>query len=626
MPGPRAQLPAAEPALPNKLDRRFFVAIVVGCVILPVLMVCILGALATQQSRAVALHARVARSFETQMELARVFSLVQDAETGQRGFILTGQLSFLQPYSDATARLGQELSSLDRMLDGDLAQTRDAALLNDLMRLKLGELENVVGLRQQGRTGEAVAIIEDRYGQVVMDRIRVVVARMHEVERLETAVAIRQAEAAGDLTNLLIGALLGAIGLFVAAAAGLAAATLARRHALILRLSEQKDEADRANAVKAQFLANMSHEIRTPLTSILGFSQLVRAQPDLTDVTRRHVDRVLAATGTLLSVVSDVLDFSKLEAGETKIERSSIGVPRLVGEVVGLFEEQAAAKGVTIETICAPDVPANLMADPNRLQQILLNLVGNALKFTETGAIRVVLAWQAPGRLRLDVIDPGPGISPAGQAVLFQRFSQVDGSTTSIHGGAGLGLAICKGLVEAMGGRIGVESSVGSGSRFWFEIPADVAPPVDIAASAREPAQMAADARVLVVDDNEANRELVRAVLGGLDLELTIVASGEEALDATLSAPFDLILMDIRMPGIGGLEAMKRIRRSGSSNADVPILAFTADADVQSAARLIREGFDGHVAKPIDISGLISAVAHWTSDETRASQPRASKA
>lgn len=380
-------------------------------------------------------------------------------------------------------------------------------------------------------------------------------------------------------------------------------------------LAAVRMEAEAAAAAKAQFLANMSHEIRTPLTAVLGFTSLLREHPTIDSVAAGYVARITAAGNGLLALVNDVLDFSKLEAGEIAIERRATSVRELVEGVAQIFEAQARDKGLKVATSITADMPATVRADANRLRQILLNLAGNAVKFTQAGQVSLEASWREPGFVRFVVRDSGPGISPEGQARLFQRFSQVDGSTTRTHGGTGLGLAICKGLVEAMGGEIGLDSVEGQGSAFYFDVPAQ-----PLAAVTDESLAMGGDlplagSRVLIVDDNDVNRELVMALLSAYDLELIAADSGAGAVAACASHIFDMVLMDIRMPGMDGGEAMRLIREAPGPNVETPMVAFTADADRDSVDALLAAGFDGHLAKPIDATALIDCVARWTGDD-----------
>ena len=377
------------------------------------------------------------------------------------------------------------------------------------------------------------------------------------------------------------------------------------RKALEAELIAARAAAEAAAAAKAEFLANMSHEIRTPLTAVIGFSGLLATTPDLPPKAQDHVRRIQSGGRALLATVNDILDFSKLEAGQVEIRPEVCDPAIVVREALELFEANADAKGLTLTL--EGEAPNSLSLDPGRLRQILLNLIGNGVKFTDQGGVTVRLTW-ADDRLWVGVTDSGAGISPENQALLFRKFSQVDASATRRHGGTGLGLAICRGLAEAMGGEIGVDSAPGHGSTFWVVLPA---PPATAAGPVRAvpaaPINGLGDlsgARVLVADDNPANRNLARALLEALGADCLLVADGEEAVKAAQRQVFDLILMDIRMPGLGGIEAARAIRTGRGPNDGVPILAFTAERE--------RGGLDpvfaGVIDKPIEPEALQAAV------------------
>ena len=385
-----------------------------------------------------------------------------------------------------------------------------------------------------------------------------------------------------------------------------------QRKVLEAQLRHAQAEAEAAAAVKAEFLANMSHELRTPLTSIIGFTGLARAQADLSDLTRTYVDRVGDASRALLCTVNDILDFSKLEAGQVTIHLQPVSFANLARATLDLFTPQAGAKdlNLTLDGDRADD-DVNIAIDPDRIRQILLNLVSNAVKFTTAGGVTLRTRYDGEAAtLRVDVIDTGDGIPQDKQDRLFKRFSQVDGSLTRVQGGTGLGLAICKGLVEAMGGEIGVESRIGEGSRFWFTVPAaPVSLAQDDATSASSDNLSCVGARVLVVDDHPTNRELARLFLAGVGAEVVEAADGEEAAKLASESPFDVILMDLRMPKLDGMGALKRIRSTPGPSASTPILAFTADATPEIVGGLEALGFQDVVKKPVEPGALIAAVA-----------------
>jgi PAS domain S-box-containing protein len=380
-------------------------------------------------------------------------------------------------------------------------------------------------------------------------------------------------------------------------------------------LLEARAVAEAATAVKTEFLANMSHELRTPLTSILGFAELLRGHVSPGGEGSRYLDRVAGASSALMSIVNDILDFSKLEAGQVEVELRPVDPAALFEGVVQLLAPQANEKDVTLSFCADASVPEVGLMDDTRVRQVLLNLMSNAVKFTACGEVRVTLTSRDGATIRCEVSDTGPGIPRDRLDRLFQRFSQVDASTTRAFGGTGLGLAICKGLVEAMGGRIGVESCVGRGSTFWFELgceKADLAPTSAAAGFAQDMSGFGlAGLRVLVADDNPVNRELVRLYLTAADIEVTDVASGEDAVEAAMAAPFDLIMMDIRMPGAGGPVSAKRIREERGPNDITPIIAFTADADTGSMPAEWGHAFNDRVGKPIVAAELFSVLARW---------------
>ncbi|WP_421931832.1 PAS domain S-box protein [Phenylobacterium sp.] len=376
-------------------------------------------------------------------------------------------------------------------------------------------------------------------------------------------------------------------------------------------LAEATMAAQAAAAAKGEFLANMSHEIRTPLTAILGFSSLLSAREGLDEIARGHVGRVASAGQALLSIVNDVLDFSKLEAGQYEIKPRPASPVDVAHDALLMFSPQAEAKGLSLEFRSDGEIPDVLELDAERLRQILFNLVGNAIKFTEQGLVQLHLRYDAPlQRLHVAVEDSGGGLTPEQHASLFQRFSQVDASSTRRHGGTGLGLAICKGLVEAMGGEIGVRGAPGQGSTFHFFIDAPQTDAEVAAAPAAGPSLTLDGVRVLVVDDNPMNRTLARAFLEAVGAQVTEAVDGTQALELATALPYDVILLDIRMPGMDGPQTLRRLRGEPGPNVSIPVLAFSADTDLQRYAD--EDGFDDVVRKPVNAASLIQAISHWT--------------
>ena len=372
-------------------------------------------------------------------------------------------------------------------------------------------------------------------------------------------------------------------------------------------LAKARIDAEAAALVKSQFLANMSHEIRTPLTAVLGYSDILSRAPGLDEKAQRTVQRIAGAGSALLAIVNDILDFSKLEAGRVDVRPAPTDLADVVSETLALFENPAAAKSLKLSVELARSLPAIVMMDADRLRQILVNLIGNAVKFTDQGQVTVRVSAKGDGQmLRFDVEDTGQGLDPEQCASLFQRFNQVDGSTTRRHGGTGLGLAICKGIVEAMGGEIGVTSRLSVGSVFHFTTPL-VAAERAVEPSIAVEVSTLVGTRVLVIDDNDTNRDLARRILEALSMTVSEADGGASALVRLAEDTVDIVLLDLRMPDLDGLEVLRRLRVQPGPNRDTPVLAFTADATLGHGSSL--EDFDGVVLKPIDAMALAESLA-----------------
>ena len=376
------------------------------------------------------------------------------------------------------------------------------------------------------------------------------------------------------------------------------------RKTLELDLRAARAEAEQAAAVKGEFLANMSHELRTPLTAVIGFANLAADEPDLSPRAQRYLDRIAAGGQTLLTTINDILDFSRLESGRIALNARPTNVADLVAEVLELTSAAAMAKGLTLTADGLAAIPPQVMIDPERVRQVLVNLVGNAVKFTDEGKVSLAVLHHRD-RLRIAVVDTGRGVAAEDQALIFARFSQIDAALNRQHGGTGLGLAISKGLVELMGGQIGVESEEGNGARFWFEIPAHVAQADDDAPGEDDIPLPPPGSRVLVVDDNAGNRELVRSVLEAVGVEVAEAQDGEEGVAAAAAAPYDAILMDLRMPRLDGVSAAQRIRAEQGPSAGAPIIAFSADVRMGPLDPV----FDGATPKPLTVMSLLSTLA-----------------
>lgn len=372
----------------------------------------------------------------------------------------------------------------------------------------------------------------------------------------------------------------------------------------------------RASRAKTDFLATMSHEVRTPLNSILGFAQLLGRRDDLAADARHQVGMIQRSGESLLVLVDDLLDFSKVEAGKLDLDPRPSSLRRVAEEAVAIVAPAAEAKGLTVALdALGPDDGLHLF-DDQRLRQVLLNFLNNAVKFTPAGRIDVRLILQPAGEgldaVRLAVTDTGVGIASEALPRLFQRFTQADSSISRSYGGTGLGLSISKSLAELMGGRVGADSDEGRGSTFWIEVTLPRAVAADIAEDAAM-AQEDVAAHILLVDDNAANRELGVSVLQMLGCTVETACDGREAIAAAAARRYDLILMDVHMPEVDGLAATRAIRQLPGRAGRVPIIAMTADVLPEQVERCLAAGMVDHVTKPINVERLYERLAYWLS-------------
>ncbi len=390
---------------------------------------------------------------------------------------------------------------------------------------------------------------------------------------------------------------------------------LSELHEQAKALEEQRRKAEDASVAKSQFLANMSHEIRTPMNAIIGVNRL-QLRTGLDKEAKRYARIVGSSAENLLQLIDSILDLSKVEAGKLEINPQPFSLSHLLDHTIALTEPQAQEKGLPLRCRRADGLPDWVVGDVSRLRQVLLNLLGNAIKFTRAGHIDLVVEPKDESTITFRVVDTGIGISEEGCKNLFDPFSQADSSTSRRFGGTGLGLSISRHITSAMGGSLGVKSELGVGSEFTVEVPLEGTEALKEPRTGSMPIPLrtpANSARILIADDNEVNRMVTQAELEALGLNADTAQDGFQVLEAHKQKPYDLIFLDCHMPGLDGYETARKIRARESDRRRVPIVALTAQAMKGDREKCLAAGMDDYVTKPIRESDLAEVLACWLS-------------
>ncbi|MDX2214731.1 MAG: ATP-binding protein [Oculatellaceae cyanobacterium bins.114] len=384
-----------------------------------------------------------------------------------------------------------------------------------------------------------------------------------------------------------------------------------------IALQASKEAAEVASQAKSEFLANMSHELRTPMTAVLGYADILTST-DLTTEQKKYIQHISQSGNSLLTIINDILDLSKLEAGTLKLDAQPFVLQDLIDNLIQLFQHKASNKKLLLKSAVAPTVPYACVGSFDRLQQVLINLVSNAIKFTMTGEIVLgvdqVEREDTTVKLRFSVRDTGIGIDTSDQERIFESFTQVDSSYSRTYEGTGLGLSICRKIVQLMEGEIGVESALGQGSTFWFAVVLQPCTSLDRDSAVAAPPTVDAlpsPARILVVEDVEVNRVLLKQVLRRLGYQCDLASDGQQALEQLARQPYDLVLMDCQMPVLDGYETTRRWRQQDDRSSQTIIVGITAHAMSGDREKCLAAGMDDYISKPFQVQHLDTLLKRW---------------
>jgi signal transduction histidine kinase/CheY-like chemotaxis protein len=555
-----------------------------------------------------------------QNELRRIESHILTIESDIRGSIISEKKLFLVDVRDKIKMISDDLSVLKNHLSST-SNLGEIKKLEILVNRKI-EFSNQVlkSFNEKGKASAEVLVNTGR-GQEIRDSIMQVINSLDSSRQNKLLAITDQIKSNGNQVRIWAMSLGFIACIFLIVAFWYVVSISTGQKQMIEELNDSERKIKEGAHLKEQFLANMSHEIRTPMNAIIGFTNILK-RTDLNPEQRQYVQNINSAGENLLTLINDILDLSKMEAGMLHLEETNFSLHTLTNSISAMFTERIAEKGLLLKKEIAPDVPDIITGDAVRLTQILVNLLNNAIKFTEAGEVTMIVKLRTLTKekagLLIQISDTGIGIAKEKQAAIFERFQQAEAETTRRFGGTGLGLSIVRQLVEIQGGSMSLQSEPGKGSTFTvlmeYKVPDEEKMLFEALAAAETEAVSLNEIKVLIAEDNVMNQQLIKHLMKNWNIDYTLVNNGEEAVERLRAEDFTMVLMDIQMPEMDGYTATSVIRNELQS--DIPIIAMTAHAMMGEKEKCIQLGMNDYVSKPLKETILYNIIAQYSLDKT----------
>jgi signal transduction histidine kinase/CheY-like chemotaxis protein len=567
-------------------------------------------------NRLTQLNSSLLNELRLQNDLHRLESGILTVESDVRGAVLSQDSGFLKNFNLKTASVNEDLAKLEKLLRSD-KYAADLPKLHSLVEQKIAFNDSVAAIFKTTGKLDAEAFISSRRGKTLRDSISSIINTIDNGKQSEL-INIINANKRSGLQARLWGVIMGVIacGLLVYAFWYILNLS-SRQRKMIADLNESRRKIKEASSLKEQFLANMSHEIRTPMNAIIGFTNILK-RTNLEAEQRSYVQNIHSAGENLLALINDILDLSKIEAGMIQLEETNFSLRSLIGSIAAMLDEKIKEKKLYLTTEIKETVPDIITGDAVRLTQILVNLLGNALKFTEVGGVKLIVdvvhVDKDKVNLKFNIIDTGIGIAKEKQESIFERFQQAEAETSRRFGGTGLGLSIVKQLVELQGGTLSLESKPGKGSEFIiqmeYKLPDEEKMLSDALAAAEMNTVSLNEVKVLIAEDNPMNQQLIKHLMKNWVIDHTIVNNGAEAVEALKKENFNIVLMDIQMPEMDGYTATTVIRKE--LKLQIPIIAMTAHAMMGEKEKCLQLGMNDYISKPLKETILYNIIAQYS--------------